>query len=71
MRTPKYHLYLSNEEYSTLVYSLIQLKNKLIEQGRFTDAVDELLIRFASAKKKKLELKINIISRYNGLSAHF
>ena len=39
----KRYLYLSEAEYSILVNSLIQLKNKLIQQNRFTDCVDELL----------------------------
>ena len=40
----KRYLYLSEAEYSILVKSLIQLKNKLIQQNRFTDCVDQLVL---------------------------
>ena len=45
----KRYLYLNEAEYSILVKSLIQLKNKLIQQNRFTDCVDELLIKIIAA----------------------
>lgn len=35
----------------------INLKNKLIEQGRYTDAVDDVLCKVLSAKKRKLKIK--------------
>ena len=41
----KRYLYLSEAEYSILVKSLVHLKNKLIQQNRYTDCVDELLIK--------------------------
>ena len=33
MRTPKYHIYLTNEERSEVLKSLIDLKNSFIEQS--------------------------------------
>lgn len=45
----KRYLYLSETEYSILVKSLVLLKNKLIQQNRFTDCVDELLLKIVSA----------------------
>ena len=41
MKEQKYHLYLSKDEYSEVLQSLIRLKNSLIAQGRYTDAVDD------------------------------
>lgn len=41
----KLYLYLNEEEKKIAVQSLIELKNDLIRQGRFTDPVDELLIK--------------------------
>ena len=38
----KRYVYLTEAEYSILAKSLVQLKNKLIQQNRFTDCVDEL-----------------------------
>ena len=56
MRTTKYHIYLTDEEYRLAIRSLIEAKNKLIAQGRYTDAVDDLLLRLSSVKKKKLKI---------------
>ncbi len=56
MRTPKYYLYLTDEEYSLAMQALVSLKNKLICEGRYTDAVDELIIKFSKAKRKKVRM---------------
>lgn len=56
MRTPKYYLYLSDEEYSLVLQSLVSLKNNLIREDRYTDAVDELIIKLSKAKKKKVRI---------------
>ena len=50
----KHCLYLDEAEYTILIKSLIQLKNKLIQQARFTDCVDELLIKLLTAPIKKI-----------------
>lgn len=57
MREKKYHIYLTDDEQSREIQSLINLKNNLIVQGRYTDAVDEVLLKVLSAKKKKLKIK--------------
>lgn len=57
MREKKYHLYLTANEQSKVIQSLIDLKNNLIAQGRYTDAVDEVLLKVLSAKKKKLKIE--------------
>lgn len=38
MREQKYHVYLTAEEQSRVIQSLIRLKNELLEQGKYTDA---------------------------------
>ena len=43
MKQPKSILVHSVSEYHILTYSLIDFRNKLILQGRYTDAVDEFL----------------------------
>ena len=60
MREKTYHLYLNEEERSQVIQSLIALKNNLAAQGRYTDAVDDVLCKVLEAKKKKL--KINLYS---------
>lgn len=57
MREKKYHLYLTVDEQSKVIQSLIDLKNNLIARGRYTDAVDDVLLKVLSAKKKKLKIE--------------
>ena len=57
MREKKYHLYLTADEQSKVIQSLLDLKNNLIAQGRYTDAVDDVLIKFTKARKKKITVQ--------------
>lgn len=57
MREKKYHIYLTDDEQSRVIQSLINLKNNLIAQGRYTDAVDDVLCKVLEAKKKKLKIE--------------
>jgi hypothetical protein len=44
MFKPKYKF--TYDEIRIIVMALVELKNQLISEGRYTDAVDELLIRY-------------------------
>lgn len=57
MKNPKYHLYLTLDERRTVINSLIDLRNDLISQGKYTDIIDELLIKLTKAKVKKITVK--------------
>ncbi|WP_370740283.1 hypothetical protein [Ruminococcus sp.] len=57
MRNPKYHLYLTPNERRTVINSLIDLRSDLITQGKYTDIIDELLIKLTKAKVKKVKVK--------------
>ena len=57
MRSQKYHLYLTRDERRTIVNSLIFLKNDLVTRGKYTDAVDELIIKLTKAKIKKIKIR--------------
>ena len=57
MRNPKYHIYLTPDELRTVINSLIDLRNDLLSQGRYTDIIDELLIKLTKAKVKKIKVK--------------
>jgi len=57
MRGRKYHLYLSENERRFLIQNLIWFQNKLRQEGRYTDAVDDLIIKFSKAKPKKIRVK--------------
>ena len=56
MKNIKYHLALTDNEYSLIIKSLNDLRNELIAQGRYTDAVDDVLVKFIGAKKKKFKI---------------
>ena len=53
----KYHLYLTNEERRVVISSLVELRNRLLCHGKYTDVVDELLVKFTIAKMKKIKVK--------------
>ena len=53
----KYHIYLTGEERIAVVNSLIDLRNDLISRGKYTDIIDELIIKFTKAKVKKIKIK--------------
>ena len=57
MKDRKFHIYLDDEEYRQVLQALIALKNNLIAQGRYTDAVDDVLIKFTKARKKKIAVQ--------------
>lgn len=46
MRKPKYYLSLTNAEYHCIIQCLLEYRNKLISQGKYTDGVDELIIKY-------------------------
>lgn len=41
----KMKLMLSDEDVHILIESLINLRNELIREGRYTDAVDDIILR--------------------------
>ncbi len=59
MRRMNYHIYLNSEERCLLISSLNDLRNRLIAEGKYTDLVDEVMIKAANAKIKK----INVVSK--------
>ena len=53
----KYHIFLTAEERRAVINSLIDLRNDLISRGKYTDIIDELIIKFTNAKVKKIKIK--------------
>ena len=56
MTEKKYRVYLTESEQSSLIKALVNLKNTLIKNGKYTDAIDELIIKVTKARKKKLKV---------------
>ena len=52
----KYYLLLNDQERRFVIESLNQLRNKLIVDDKYTDAVDEVLLKIIGAKQKKFKV---------------
>ena len=56
VKKKKYNIVLNEYERKIIINSLNELRNRLIANGRYTDAVDELLLKIINAKKKKFKV---------------
>ena len=52
----KYHVYLNYEERRLVIKSLNDLRNRLISVGKYTDLIDEVLVKVANAKIEKMKV---------------
>lgn len=52
----KYHVYLNYEERRLVIKSLNDLRHRLISEGKYTDLIDEVLVKVANAKIKKMKV---------------
>ncbi len=57
MREKKNHLYVDSQERSIILLSLVELKNQLIQQGRYTDCVDELVFKVVNVPVKRMKIE--------------
>ena len=57
MREKKTHIYVDSQERTLLLHSLVELKNQLIQQGRYGDCVDEIIFKVANAPIKKVKIE--------------
>ena len=48
MKSVKYYIPCTEEEVRIVLHSLVQMRNRLIREGRFTDCVDELIAKRAA-----------------------
>jgi hypothetical protein len=48
MKSVKYYIPCTEEEVRIVLHSLVQMRNRLIHEGRFTDCVDELIAKIAA-----------------------
>ena len=56
MKKQNHHLYLLGSERRFIIENLVWFRNKLRKEGRYTDAVDDLIIKFSNAKLKKIRV---------------
>ena len=52
----KYYIALDDYERGTIINCLNEKRNKLIEVGKYTDAVDDVLFKILNAKQKKFKM---------------
>ena len=52
MKSKYYYINLTDQERADIIHSLLAKRNKLIEQGRYTDLVDETICKLTKAKKR-------------------
>lgn len=57
MRNRKYYIALDENEWRIIVNSLNELRNKLLADGRYTDAVDDVLLKVIDAPIRKFKIK--------------
>lgn len=55
MRDKKYYIVLDDFERRVIVNCLNEMRNKIIADGKYTDAVDEVLLKIIGAKQKKFK----------------
>ena len=52
MKEQKRVLTMSTYEYRLAMYGLIHFRNQLLAQGRYTDAVDELILKLQTKSRR-------------------
>ena len=58
MRNLKYYIAIDEYERRIIINSLNNLRNKLIAEGRYTDAVDDVLVKVVHAPIRKFKVRI-------------
>ena len=56
MRNKKYYIALDDYERRVIINCLNETRNRLISSGKYTDTVDELLLKTLRAKQKKFKV---------------
>ena len=57
MREKKYYIVLDNFERRMLLNNLNDFRNKLLAEGKYTDLLDEVIIKIANAKLTRVKIK--------------
>ena len=52
----KIRLTLNDYEYRIIINAINDMRNRLIQEGRYTDAVDELLLKVVNAPTKRIKV---------------
>ena len=52
----RFYFYFTHEERKLIIESLIGKKNELISAGKYTDGIDDVLLKVLQAKQKKVKI---------------
>ena len=58
MRSQNYYIAIDEKERRIILNALNELRNRLLAEGRYTDAVDDVLIKVVNAPIRKFKIKI-------------
>ena len=61
MRDKEYYIALDDFERRVVVNCLNEMRNNLIANGKYTDAVDEVLLKIIDAKQKSCQMRHKVI----------
>ena len=56
MRDKKYYIALDDFERRVVVNYINEMRNKLIAEGKYTDALDEVMLKVIHSKQKRLKV---------------
>ena len=56
MRNKNYYINLNDREYLDVLSSLMNKRNKLIQSGKYTDGIDEVIMKIKTAKKRNFRV---------------
>lgn len=56
MKEKKYYIAFDRHEQGAMINALNEMRNHLIAKERYTDVVDELIIKICNAKTKKFKI---------------
>ena len=56
MKEKKYYIALADFERRVVVNCMNEMRNKLIADGKYTDALDDVLLKIIRSKQKKLKV---------------
>jgi len=53
MKKNRLRFYLTEAELSTILYSLVELKNELHREGKYTDHIDDVILKVFTAPVRR------------------
>ena len=65
MRNKNYYINLNDREYLDVLSSLMNKRNKLIQSGKYTDGIDEVIMKIKTAKKRTFRVLYIYVYEFN------